>query len=77
VRIVCRLRRRLVLMVGSALLPLASGHGSTAIPDWRSLAPPHLDLLVVVMAGNYNQPDAWQLPATIITEILMPALTRR
>jgi CubicO group peptidase (beta-lactamase class C family) len=38
---------------------------------------PHLDLVVVVMAGNYNQPDAWQLPATVIAEILIPALTRR
>jgi CubicO group peptidase (beta-lactamase class C family) len=38
---------------------------------------PHLDLVVVVMAGNYNQPDAWQLPATIIAEILIPALTKR
>ena len=28
---------------------------------------PHLDLVLVVTAGNYNQPDAWQLPVTIIS----------
>jgi CubicO group peptidase (beta-lactamase class C family) len=38
---------------------------------------PHLDLVLVVMAGNYNQPDAWQLPVTITAEILIPALQRR
>jgi CubicO group peptidase (beta-lactamase class C family) len=37
---------------------------------------PHLDLVLVVTAGNYNQPDAWQLPVTI-TEILIPARTGR
>lgn len=35
-----------------------------------------LDLSVMVMAGNYNQPDAWRLPAAIITEIVIPALQR-
>lgn len=35
---------------------------------------PDLDLVVVVLAGNYNRPDAWKLSATIIGEILMPAL---
>jgi CubicO group peptidase (beta-lactamase class C family) len=38
---------------------------------------PHLDLVLVVTAGNYNQPDAWKLPVTIIAEILIPALTKR
>ena len=38
---------------------------------------PHLGLVVVVMAGNYNQSDAWRLPVTIIAEILIPALSRR
>jgi CubicO group peptidase (beta-lactamase class C family) len=35
-----------------------------------------LDLVVVVMAGNYNQPDAWKLPVAIITDVVMPALRR-
>ena len=38
---------------------------------------PHLDLVLVVTAGNYNQPDADRLPVTILTEILIPALTNR
>jgi CubicO group peptidase (beta-lactamase class C family) len=38
---------------------------------------PHLDLVLVVMAGNYNQPDAWKLPVSITAEILIPALTKR
>ena len=37
---------------------------------------PPLDLQVVVMAGNYNQPDAWKLPVAIITEIVFPGLRR-
>ena len=36
-----------------------------------------LDLVLVVMAGNYNRPDAWRLPAAVCTEILIPALQRR
>ena len=35
-----------------------------------------LDLSVVVMAGNYNQPDAWRLPVAIITDTVIPALQR-
>ena len=35
---------------------------------------PDLDLVVVVMAGNYNDPDAWKLSVTIMGEILLPAL---
>jgi hypothetical protein len=38
---------------------------------------PHLDLAMVVTAGNYNQPDAWKVPVTILAEILIPALQRR
>ena len=33
-----------------------------------------LDLVVVVLAGNYNQPDAWKLSVTIMDEIVSPAL---
>jgi CubicO group peptidase (beta-lactamase class C family) len=35
---------------------------------------PSLDLVAVVMAGNYNLPDAWKLPTAIMTDIILPAL---
>ena len=38
---------------------------------------PHLDLVLVVTAGNYNQPDAWKVPVAITADILIPALTKR
>ncbi len=37
---------------------------------------PKLDLLVVVMAGNYNDRNAWKLGVAIITEIVLPGLQR-
>ena len=42
----------------------------------RLTVAPQLDLLVTIMAGNYNQPDAWKLPVAIITEIVLPGLQR-
>ncbi|MEQ8355851.1 MAG: serine hydrolase [Kiloniellaceae bacterium] len=36
---------------------------------------PHLDLVVAVLAGNYNQMDAWKLPVHIMTEVIFPSLT--
>lgn len=38
---------------------------------------PRLRMIVVVTAGNYNQPDHWKLPVAIITEAVLPAVTRR
>jgi CubicO group peptidase (beta-lactamase class C family) len=35
---------------------------------------PHLDLVVVVLAGNYNQIDAWKLSVHILTEVIFPSL---
>lgn len=32
------------------------------------------NLIVVVFAGNYNQPDAWKLPVKIINKFMVPAL---
>jgi len=31
-------------------------------------------LIMVVFAGNYNRPDAWQLTAKIISEFVLPAI---
>lgn len=33
-------------------------------------------LVVVILAGNYNQPDAWRIPVKVIQEFLSPALDR-
>lgn len=38
---------------------------------------PRTGLLVMVAAGNYNDPQAWRVPAAIITELVIPALVRR
>ncbi len=38
---------------------------------------PHLDLVVVITASNYDRPDAWKVPVTILAEVLIPALQRR
>jgi CubicO group peptidase (beta-lactamase class C family) len=35
---------------------------------------PQLELLIVILAGNYNQADAWKLPVALITEAVLPSL---
>ncbi len=37
---------------------------------------PSLDLAVVVMAGRYNQAEAWQLPVSVLVDYVFPALRR-
>jgi hypothetical protein len=38
---------------------------------------PDLDLVLVVMAGNYNRSDAWQVPVAVMLEVVLPALRSR
>jgi CubicO group peptidase (beta-lactamase class C family) len=58
-----------------------SGRGTP--PSWvagfgnggqRLTVAPKTGLVVVVFAGNYNQPDAWQIPVRIIEQFVVPAL---
>ncbi|MCI4660947.1 MAG: beta-lactamase family protein [Neomegalonema sp.] len=35
------------------------------------------DLVIVVFAGNYNQPDAWRIPVSVIEDYAVPAVKRR
>ena len=49
----------------------AIGNGGQRLAVMR-----RLDLVLVVMAGNYNQADAVNLPVAIITEFVIPALRR-
>ncbi len=39
----------------------------------RLVIMPNRELVVVVMAGNYNDPEAWKLSVKIIGEFLLPA----
>ncbi|WP_264212203.1 serine hydrolase domain-containing protein [Leisingera thetidis] len=33
--------------------------------------------VVVIQAGNYNQPDAWQMPVAVLTKHILPNLPRK
>ncbi len=37
---------------------------------------PHLDMVMVVFAGRYNDRNAWKLSVRILTEIISPSITR-
>lgn len=43
----------------------------------RLTVQPEIDLTVAVFAGNYNQPDAWKLPVTLIEAFVAPAVRKR
>ena len=40
----------------------------------RLTVQPKYDLVFAFFAGNYNQPDAWKVPVTLLEQILLPAL---
>jgi len=59
---------------------------SDGLPSWaagfgnggqRLFLGPRLGLAVAVLAGNYNEPEAWRVPVAVITEIVLPAVTKR
>ena len=37
---------------------------------------PHLDMVLVVMAGNYNQRDAWKMSLSVLLDHISPAIDR-
>lgn len=40
----------------------------------RLVVIPDLDLVVVVMAGNYNQADAWKVAVKLMADIVLPSI---
>jgi CubicO group peptidase (beta-lactamase class C family) len=37
---------------------------------------PRLDLVVAITAGNYDAPDQWRPPQTVVRDVVLPALLR-
>jgi len=35
---------------------------------------PRADMVIVVLAGNYNAPDAWKVPVSVLVDGVLPAL---
>lgn len=43
----------------------------------RLTVQPAIDLVVVIFAGNYNQPDNWRIPVRVIEDFVVPAVRER
>ncbi|MGE0724644.1 MAG: serine hydrolase domain-containing protein [Alphaproteobacteria bacterium] len=48
------------------------GNGGQRVMVWRRSA-----TAIVILAGNYNRPDAWKLPVAIVTDVILPATRPR
>ncbi|MEQ4300296.1 serine hydrolase [Plantactinospora sp. B6F1] len=50
---------------------LVSGNGNGG---QRLVVIPEQDLVVAITAGNYDHPDQWRTPATLLEQVVLPAL---
>jgi len=57
--------------VGDASTPWIGAFGNGG---QRLFVLPELELIVVVTAGNYNQPENWRTPTAVLTQFVLPAL---
>lgn len=40
----------------------------------RLIVIPSLDMVVAILAGNYNAPDQWKMPLKVMTRVVMPGV---